>query len=141
MKRMCGNICDKSQIGIAAPCEARTRPFSGDNLTTHSDILIHLSAATIHNQASSKSARLSCGQQFDIVEPEQKRNFKSSFDVKYKAALNKREKLMMGITYCLPKDIDLTIVQSFKSVHIHQTHWLLVFPIDFHYSFVVQIVG
>ena len=46
MKRMCGNICDKSQIEVGALCAARARPVSGDHLSTLSDILIHMSAAT-----------------------------------------------------------------------------------------------
>ena len=42
MKRMCGNICGKTQSEIGALCAARTRLVSGDYLSTHSDILIHL---------------------------------------------------------------------------------------------------
>ena len=45
MKRMYGNICGKSQIGIGVLFNARTRPVSEDDLSTRSDILIHLSAA------------------------------------------------------------------------------------------------
>ena len=57
MKRMCGNICFESQFETSAFCAARTRPVSGDRLSTRSDILINLSAATSpHNQASSESA-------------------------------------------------------------------------------------
>ena len=91
MKRMCGNICGKSQIGIIALCVARTRPVFGNHLSTHSVILIHLSAATSpqSNQASSKSARYSCGQEFGIVDISRKINFISSFDVKYKVGLNR----------------------------------------------------
>ena len=43
---MSENIGGKSQIEIGALCAARSRPVSGDHLSTHSDILIHLSAAT-----------------------------------------------------------------------------------------------
>ena len=50
----------------------------------------------VHNQASSETAWLSHGQQFGIVEPEQKKKFLFSFDVKYKQSLNRWRKLMRG---------------------------------------------
>ena len=40
MKLMFGNICGKSQIGIGAFCAARSRPVSGDRLSTQGDNLM-----------------------------------------------------------------------------------------------------
>ena len=93
----CGNICDKSQIGIGALCVARTRPVSGDHLSTHSDVLIHLSAATspqprlVVNLPDTLMGNNSAS--FNL---KRKLIFISSFDVKYSGGLSRRGKLMIG---------------------------------------------